>query len=412
MSYLIKQVTIIDKESPFHQKKVDVFYKNGVIHSIGKNLSEKAKVTIEANGKYVSKAWTDTFADFASPGFEHRESITAGAAAAANNGFGNVMIAPNNNPATYTASEIAYLIKEISKVPINIFPIGAVSKRIEGNDLAEMLDMKESGAIAFSDGWSPIQNDQLMFKALEYLKGIDNILIQIPIHNDLDGGGLMNEGVHSVALGIMGAPDIAEEIIIHRDITLVKYTGSKLHISGVSTQKGLELIKKAKKEGVQVTCSVTPYHLLFTDEKLSSYNSLYKVYPTLRTQQDVNALKEGLKSGIIDCIATHHKPHDWDEKVKELEYAKSGMAVLDIAWPMLLQANIKMDVEQWITVLVDNPATIFGINSPSIDAGAVVQLTLFDVDTKWTVDAKSKKSKAYNVPLLGQELIGKASVLV
>lgn len=411
MSVLLRNVTIIDVSSSYHQKSVDVFYKNGIIESIGKKLTAKAKSIIDAKGKYLSKSWIDTLAGWGSPGYEHRETVRTGSAAAANGGFGSVILVPNNLPVTDTASDIQYLLKEKDKMNIQVFPLGAVSKKLEGKDLAEMLDMQHAGAVAFSDGWSPIQNSQLMFKALEYVKGINSLIVQIPIHKDLDAGALMNEGVQSVAYGMSGAPGIAEEIIIHRDIALARYTNSRLHISGVSTSAGIDLIKKAKKEGVQITCSVTPFHLYYTDEAISGYDPLYKVYPVLRTKADVKALRDAVKDGVVDSIATHHKPHDWDEKVKELEYAASGMAAAETAWPMLLQSMPHISPESWVQLFVDKPGAIFHIYQEGIEEGARLSLTLFDMDTVWELDMKSKKSKAYNVPMLNQKLKGRAVLL-
>lgn len=411
MSILIKNVSIIDKNSTFHLQKVNVFYKDGKIKAIGKNIDVKAKEEIDGKGKFLSKAWIDTFAGIGSPGFEYRETYQSATLASTKSGFGNVLLVPNNIPITDHAAGLQNRIKESESCAVNFYPLGAVSKGIEGKDLAEMMDMKTAGAIAFTDGWHPIQNAQLLLKALEYVKGMDSLLIQVPLHKDLGKGALMNESAVSVALGLSGEPTVAEAIFIQRDIQLAKYANARLHISGVSTKEGIELIKKAKKDGLPITCSVTPYHLLFTEEQMQAYDSLYKVFPVLRGKEDVKAVKDALKDGWIDAIATHHKPHNWDEKVKELEYAAQGMACMETAWPMLLQAAPQRNAEDWVEILVNRPEQIFNIQQSTIESDAVVKLTLFDMDTEWQLTSQEKASLAYNVPLLNQNLKGKSHLL-
>jgi dihydroorotase len=293
---------------------------------------------------------------------------------------------------------------------VKLHVMGAVSQQIEGKTLAEMMEMYDAVAVAFSDGWKPIQNAGLLQKALEYVKAFEGVVVQLPLMASL-ADGLMNEGVHSVQYGMPGIPNIAETLLVHRDIELARYTQSKLHISGITTAESLSLIKKAKKEGVQVTCSVTPYHLLFTDEALKQYNSLFKVDPPLRTEKDRKALIKGLEDGSIDCIAVHHKPQDWDAKVKEFEYAKSGMASMDVAWPMLLAAAPNVSGERWVDLLANNIADIFNLPKTTIEEGAAGVWTLFDTDTQWTLNKNTVKSRAYNIPLINTEVKGKASVI-
>lgn len=410
-SYLIRDAHILSPGSKYHLKKADVFYKNGKIEEIGRSLKVTSSNIIDAKNKYLSFSWIDTFADFASPGYEYRETIRSGVQAAVNGGFGTVFLAPNNQPVTSSVSEVRNLTKETENTGIDIKILASVSKQALGKELAEMQDTKQAGAIAFTDGWAPIQNELLLFKALEYVKAVNSTIIQIPVLHSLNSGGIMNEGNQSVAFGISGMPAIAEEIMIYRDLALARYSRSKIHISGVSTKRGLDIIRQAKKEKVQVTCSVTPYHLLWTDEELSSYDSMFKVNPPLRTKEDVKALVDGLEKGWIDCIATHHKPCDWDEKNKELEYARSGVACLETAWPMLLRAVPGISMERWAELLVYNPRRIFGLEENILEKEAQGTLTLFDTDTSWQLTAATKKSKAFNVPLLNEELAGRAILI-
>lgn len=410
-SLLIKQVTVVDERSPYHNSVVDIHYKNGKIENIAKQLDEKVDETIDAAGACISPAWIDCFVDLANPGFEYRETLQSGVAAAMAGGFGTLLLTPNNQPSTTTAAEVQSIHRMVEHLPIQIKVIGAISKGIEGKELAEMQDMHHAGAVAFSDGWKPVQQDQLLLKALEYVKALQAPIIQVPIHNGLTAGGLMNEGINSVQIGMASMPAMSEEIMIHRDILLAQYTNSPIHITGVTTKKGIELIKKAKKDKIKVTCSVSPYHLLWTDDMLTSYNSLYKVNPPLRTAEDVKALVEGLTNGTIDCISAHHRPYSWDEKTKEFEYTKFGMAAIEVLWPMLLKAAPTVTMEQWAQLLYRNPNKIFLGQDIHIDKGAVGTFTLYDNHTNWQINATSKKSLAYNVPCMNTTLIGKARLI-
>lgn len=409
-SVLIKNIQVADATSAHNGKKVDIFIEKGIVSQIGKSLSVPAKDIIEGKGRYIAPGWISLMTDFAEPGYEHRETIESGLRAAANGGFTQVIVLPNTQPALATKSVVEFVQQKAKGQPVGIHVLGAVSQNIEGKNLAEMLEMYHAGAIAFSDGWKPIQNAGLMQKALEYVKAFDGTVVQIPVLADLSDG-LMNEGPNSVKFGMPGIPVIAETLMVNRDIELAKYTKSKVHLSGISTAESLALIKKAKKEGVQVSCSVSPYHLLYTDDSLSTYDSLYKVNPPLRTEKDRKALIKGLEDGTIDAIATHHKPQDWDAKVKEFEYTQSGMATLESCWPMLVKAAPNLPAERWAALLSQNIANIFGLPSTSVSEGAKADFTLFDYQTEWTLTAANKASLAYNIPLLNETLQGKAHIL-
>lgn len=409
-SMLIKNVSIADPDSGFNGKVLDIYIEKGIIKKIGKSLKEKPDQVIEAKGKYLSPGWISLMADFAEPGYEHRETIDSGLNAAANGGFGQVIIVPNTDPCIANKSTVEFVQQRAAGHKVRLNVLGAVSQKLEGKNLAEMMEMYYAGAKAFSDGWKPVQNAGLLQKALEYVKAFDGLVVQLPLMASL-ADGLMNEGENSVKFGMPGIPNIAESLFVHRDIELTRYTGSKLHISGVTTAESLALIKKAKKEGVQVSCSVTPYHLLFTDAELVSYNSLFKVDPPLRTEKDRKALIKALEEGTIDCIAVHHKPQDWDAKVKEFEYATSGMAAMELAWPMLLKAAPNVSAERWADLFSNNIARIFKLDKAIVQEGAAANFTLFDTTTNWTLNKEDAQSMAYNIPLLGTELKGKAVLI-
>lgn len=412
MSLLIKNVTIADQTSAFNGKTVDILVENNTISQIDAAIPEQDGMTVQdLSGKVLMPGWVSFMADYSDPGYEHKETILTGLESAAAGGFTEAIIVPNTNPTLSNKTSIQYVKNQGKLSSVNIYPLGAISKQLEGKDLAEMMEMKDAGAVGFTDGWSPLQNPQLLLKALEYTKAIDATVVQIPVLKALSDG-LMNEGENSVRFGMMGIPTIAETIMIYRDIELLRYTGSKLHIAAVSTAEGLELIRKAKAEGLNLTCSVTPYHLFFTDDMLEDYDSLYKVNPPLRSKADQAALIAGLEDGTIDFIATHHKPQDWDAKTVEFEYAKSGMATQEVTFSMLQAAAPSITDEKWAALLSTNITNQFGLPSNQIAVGKSARFTVVDKAQTWVVTKNQLKSKAYNVPFMGQELKGKASILI
>lgn len=411
MAILIRGAKVIDESSAYHLQTVDIFIENGVVQSIGHSLNVSAETIIEQLGLCISMGWVDVFADYREPGFEHKETIASGLASAAAGGFTSVMIAPNTNPTISSKSVVQYIIKQADGNAVSLFPIGSVSNNIEGKNLAEMLDMHANGAVAFSDGWKPIQNASLMLKALEYVKSFDGTVIQMPMDANLSAGGLMHEGEGSTQLGMPGIPAIAETLHLHRDIELLRYTNSRLHITGVASAESVELIRRAKADGLNITCSVTPYHLALNDEVLRSYDSVYKVMPPIRSEKDRQALIEGLKDGTIDCIASHHRPQEWDAKAKEFEYASDGMNVQELSFAIAYNAtNDSLKMEQIVKALANNANTIFGLKKEGVKEGSCADFTLFS--TNETTQLKEMKSRVRNNPFLGESLLGRVLGIV
>ena len=407
MTILIKQARIIDPNSPLNGQTVDLLIENGIISKSGKKLSVKADETVEFEGLHASPGWVDVFANFADPGFEFKETLETGAAAAAAGGFTDVFIIPNTNPVMHSKGAVEYIINKSQSLPVNILPLGAITKNTEGKELAEMYDMRSSGAVAFTDGLSAVQSPGLLMKALQYVRAFDGIIIQLPDDKSISPNGQMNEGVISTRLGLPGKPSIAEELIVARDIKLARYAESKIHFTGVSTAKSLEYIGRGKDSNALVSCSVTPAHLYFTDEDMSGYDSNLKVNPPLRGKSDREALKKGITSGIVDCIATHHLPHEKDSKVLEFEYAKFGMLALETAFAVLNTAVPGVDTSSWVNLLSINARNLFNLNHATIQEGNKACITLFDPGKKWKVGKHHLKSKSSNTPFIGIELTGK-----
>jgi dihydroorotase len=271
-----------------------------------------------------------------------------------------------------------------------------------------MYDMHQSGARAFGDGVHTVQSSGILLKALQYVKSFEGIVIQIPDDKSIGANGLMNEGIVSTQLGLPGKPAIAEELMVARDIKLARYTDSKIHFTGISSAKSLEYIKRAKEGGIAVTCSVTPYHLFFTDEDVRGYDTNLKVNPPIRTETDRLALLKAVTDGTVDCIATHHFPQNWDSKTCEFEYAKEGMIGLETLFGVLGKTVIgQWSLEKCIDALSIAPRTIFGLPIPEIKEGAAANITLFDAAAEYVFEESMIRSKSKNSPFIGKELKGK-----
>jgi len=408
MNVLIKQAVIVSASSPFNGQSKDIFIKDGFIAIIADEINEPSDQLIQQEGLHVSIGWMDSFAHFCDPGFEYRETLETGTMAAATGGFTDVMIVPNTNPVVHTKSQVEYIVQKSAVSGVKVHPIGAVTKNAAGKELAEMYDMANSGAVAFSDGINAIQDGGLLLKALQYVKTIDGTVIQIPEDKSIGSGGLMNEGIISTQLGLPGKPAMAEELMVARDIKLTRYADSKLHFTGVSSSKSLEYIKRAKAAEVKITCSVTPYHLFFCDEDLQQYDTNLKVNPPVRTTADRLALVQGLLDGTIDCIASHHIPQNYDSKVCEFEYAKNGMIGLEslfgVVWSLVNEQTTIGDLVEKLSV---NPRSIFGLSMPEIKEGAAATLTLFNPETECTFEETNIQSKSKNSAFIGKQLKGK-----
>ncbi len=294
MKILIQQACIIDHSSPHNGFIRDILIENGRIAAIGATLSLSADKTIRHPGLHVSPGWVDIFSHFCDPGEEHKETLETGAAAAAAGGYTDIFVIPNTQPVVDSKSQVEYIRRMSATLPVNIHPVGAITRGLEGKDLAEMYDMRHSGAVAFSDGTLPVQSAGLLLKGLQYIKAFDGVIIQVPDDKTVGSGGLMNEGIVSTRLGLPGKPMMAEELMVARDIKLVRYTESRIHFTGVTSPRSLDYIRRAKEGGLAVSCSVTPYHLFFTDADLADYDTNLKVYPPIRNESSVKFLRQAV----------------------------------------------------------------------------------------------------------------------
>ncbi|TSJ39420.1 dihydroorotase [Mucilaginibacter corticis] len=403
MNLLIKSATITDPNSPFDQQVVDILIKNGTITEIGTDI--KTDVTVyDATGKQLSPGFFDLNCNIGELGLETKEDLQTGTAAAAAGGFTGIALMPNTQPPVHSKAEVEYLLNRAKGNLVDVYPLGTLSHKREGKDLAEMYDMYLSGAKAFTDGDHPVQDAGLMERALLYTKGFEATVFSYPEDTAIAGKAKVNEGEMSTLLGMKGIPSLAEELMIARDLYLAEYTDSKIHFSTISTTRSVELIREAKKKGLKVSCDVAAHHLILTDDALAGFDSLYKVKPPLRTHADVNALIAGLKDGTIDAIVSQHTPHEIEFKDVEFEVAEYGIIGFQTAFALALKAGLSIDLI--VQKLAINPRVILDIEVPVIAAGQKANLVVFDKDAEWEYNKENNLSKSYNSPYLGQNLTG------
>ena len=404
--YLIRGGKIIDPASG-RIKKEDLLIEGRVV--VERFTEEKGVKTIEASGLLVTPGLIDLHVHLREPGREDEETVESGARAAAAGGFTTICCMPNTDPAIDNVSVVEHINDQSRRSMIDVLVIAAITKKREGKSLTEMGELVDAGVVAFSDDGSPVADSLMMRSAMEYAKTFDRPIVDHAEDPSLSAGGVMNEGYFSTILGLKGIPVAAEEIMIARDIMLAKLTGAKIHIAHVSTAGSVDIIKRAKEEGVSVTCETTPHHLTLTDESLCDYNTDYKVNPPLRSMEDIDRLFEGLKEGTIDAIATDHAPHAQHEKEAEIEIAPFGMIGLETAVAVLISAALKrgLKIEDLIPKLTTGPARIIDLEVGTLSVGRVADVTIIDPKAKVKVDSSAFESKSRNTPFEGSELTGR-----
>jgi len=413
---LLKNVRPIGSEYD-GSEQLDVRITEGTIAEIGSGLNPKEnEKTHDADGAYLSGGWMDMHVHLREPGYEHKETIETGCASAAFGGFTEVACMPNTNPPIHTRDVVEFIKKEAEELPVEVHPIGCVSKDREGDSIAEMRDMKEGGAVAFSDDGDPVYNSQLMRVALEYSSMLDMPIINHEEDLKLSRPGYMHEGKVSARLGLDGTPSIAEEVMIARDILLAEFTGGHVHVAHISTKKAVDLVRQAKADGINVTTEVCPHHFDLTDEEIErrDFDTNVKMHPPLRTQEDVDAMIEGLADGTIDAICTDHAPHAIQEKEVEFIYAPNGIIGLETAWSVSVRQLLNpgvLDLQSLLEKLVVKPREILNLNIPELKEGATANVTLFNTDQEWTYTEDLVKSKSANSPYLGDKMHGRAEAI-
>jgi dihydroorotase len=401
---------VIDPESGM-DKIADLYIRDGVIQAVEKGKRKfKARQIIDAKGKIAAPGLIDMHTHLREPGREDEETIYTGSCAAVAGGFTSICCMPNTHPPIDNQETVKFIYQKAKEAKCKIYCIGCVTKGQKGEELTEINDLVQAGAVAISDDGLPITNALVMRNALEYSKMFDLPVISHCEEPNLSSGGVMHEGFVSTELGMCGIPSIAEEIMVARDIKLSEFTGAKIHIAHVSTEGSVALIRQAKKKGIRVTCEATPHHFTLTHEFIRSFDTNAKVNPPLRTQKDVEAIKRGLKDGTIDCIATDHAPHSIEEKDVEFDFAPVGLVGLETALGLTVTELIDKKVLSWAQALAKltvNPANILKLQGGRLKKGYPADVVIIDPQAEWTVEPSKFKSKSKNSPFGGRKLKGK-----
>ena len=414
MNLLLKSCRVIDPSASLDEV-LDIHVVNGRIEKVGTNLATPPGATTHnLAGKIVAPGFIDMHVHLREPGFEHKETILTGLSAAAAGGFTAVCCMPNTNPPIDDESVIKYIQSKARTALgglVDVHPVAAVTVGRKGEHLAPLAELSDAGAVAFSDDGDPVHDAEVMRRALEYAAMFHRPIIQHAQDLPLTKGGVMNEGFVSTTLGLWGMPRIAEEIVVSRDTALAGYTGGQYHVAHMSTAGSLELVRQAKRKGLNVTCEVTPHHFTLTDEAVRSYDTNTKMNPPLRTAEDVEAMRQGLRDGSIDVIATDHAPHSFDEKQVEYQAAPFGIIGLETAIGLAVRGLIHtglLSLSQLIEKFSVNPRRILHLPPIRIVAGEMANLTIFDPAAEWVVDPATFKSKSKNTPFGGYKLVGKS----
>lgn len=410
MNLLVKGITIIDPNSEFNHQICDLRVENGHISEIAGNLTvNKGEEVFNAEGSLLSPGFFDLNCMIGDPGVETKEDIDSGTNAAKAGGFTAIAVLPTTKPVMHSKGEITYLLNKAKGNLVDVYPIGAISKDLEGKELAELYDMKLTGAVAFSDGSRAISDDGFVSRALQYAFGFGGLLMLYPENKSIAGKAQVNESKNNVLLGMKGIPALAEEMQVSRDIFLAAYHHTPIHITNISTAGAVALVKRAKRDGVKVTCDVAAHQLVFTEDLLNTFDSNYKVKPPLRGKTDQKALIAGLKDGTIDAISSQHRPHEIEFKDVEFEIAAYGIIGLQTVLPLLVMAGLTPELI--VEKLAVAPRRLLNLPTVSIQVGEPANFTVYHTGKTWTFDRHTNLSKSSNSPLLGQQLVGKVELV-
>lgn len=409
---LIRGGHLVDPRNKVDEK-LDILLAGGKVAEIGKNLSPgRGTRVLEAEGKMVVPGLIDMHVHFREPGREDEETVESGCLAAAAAGFTAVAAMPNTDPVTDNQAAIGYIIREAIRAGYSrVYPVGAITKNIKGESLAEMGGMVDAGAVAFTDDGNCVASAEIMRKALTY-----SLIFNVPIIQHCEDptlvvNGVMNEGIVATRLGLQGIPAESEEIIVYRDCALARLTGARLHVAHISCARSVEVVRKFKAEGVKVTAEVTPHHFSLTEKAVDGYNTNARMAPPLRAEADLKALRGGLADGTIDCIASDHAPHHYDEKEAAFADAPNGVIGLETSFPISYTELVRggvLDFSTLIRKMSAAPAEILNLPGGSLGKGDPADVTVLDLDTEWVIDKNRFRSKSRNTPFHGRKAAGRA----
>jgi dihydroorotase len=409
---LIKNGRVIDPANN-RDEKCDVLISDGQIAEVG-HIDKKSDTVVDASGKLVTPGLIDIHVHFREPGDEEEETIASGSAAAVAAGYTSVVCMPNTNPSIQSETDVEYIHRKGRQArKTHVYTMGSITKNREGVELAEMGFMAEAGAVGFTDDGSGVQDPSVMLRALKYAAMFDTFIAQHCQDNSFARDGVMNAGYNSTVLGLPGIDTLAEEAMLWRDIQLVKKTNVRYHAQHISTAASVDLIRQAKKLSLPVTCEVTPHHLLFTDDCCADYDTNYKVNPPLRTAKDIEALRQAVREGLVDALASDHAPHLQSEKELEFLAAPFGIASLECSLGLYVKALIEPKIIDWpglVRLLTVNPARIIGVDKGKLTPGTQADVTIIDPDMQYTVDTAVFRSKSRNCPYQGWNLKARAEM--
>ena len=411
MKVLLKGGRVMNPAVDFDET-ADVLIENGKVAKIAKDIPTDDADVYDVTGKLVTPGLIDLHVHFREPGQEAKEDFESGSKAAVAGGFTTVATMPNTNPVVDSAALVRSLKKRAEDVArCHVEIIGAVTKGQQGKELAELGDMVQAGAVAFSDDGHFDPTAKVLLNAYDYLHAFDKVIINHEEETSLVEDGVMNEGHRSAMLGMKGRPTVAEDIAVARDVMLAEYAGARVHVAHMSSARAVDIVRQAKKRGVRVTAEVTPQHLTMTDDCVNLYDSSTKINPPLRTQADCDALLAGLKDGTIDAIVTDHSPHAQEEKDREYMFAPSGFPGLETSLGVMM-TNLyhagKLDLKTIISKMTWEPAKVFKLDAGTLNVGSAADITVIDLDNEWVVDAKNFYTKGSHSPFIGRKFKGKA----